>query len=52
MIEEGLIDTSPWITHRLCLDDVPARFEEVTKREGLKTMVEVNVNSTKTEVEK
>jgi threonine dehydrogenase-like Zn-dependent dehydrogenase len=42
MIEEGVIDTSPWITHRLCLDDVPARFEEVTKREGLKTMVEAD----------
>ena len=41
MIEEGVIDTSPWITHRLSLDEVPARFEEVTRREGLKTIVEV-----------
>jgi 2-desacetyl-2-hydroxyethyl bacteriochlorophyllide A dehydrogenase len=41
MIEEGRIDTSPWITHRLALDDVPARFEEVAKLGGLKTMVEV-----------
>jgi 2-desacetyl-2-hydroxyethyl bacteriochlorophyllide A dehydrogenase len=42
MIEEGMIDTSLWITHRLCFDEVPARFEEVTQREGLKTMVEVD----------
>jgi threonine dehydrogenase-like Zn-dependent dehydrogenase len=42
MIEEGVIDTSPWITHRLSLDEVPARFEEVTQREGLKTMVEID----------
>jgi 2-desacetyl-2-hydroxyethyl bacteriochlorophyllide A dehydrogenase len=42
MIEEGVIDTSPWITHRLALEEVPARFEEVTAREGLKTIIEVN----------
>ncbi len=42
MIEEGVIDTSFWITDRLSLDEVPARFEEVTQREGLKTMVEVD----------
>ncbi len=42
MIEEGVIDTSLWITHRLSLEEVPARFEEVTRREGLKTMVEVD----------
>ncbi|HMD86223.1 MAG TPA: zinc-binding alcohol dehydrogenase family protein [Terriglobia bacterium] len=42
MIEEGVIDTSPWITHRLSLEDVPARFEEVTQREGLKTIIEVD----------
>jgi 2-desacetyl-2-hydroxyethyl bacteriochlorophyllide A dehydrogenase len=42
MIEEGVIDTSFWITGRLTLDEVPARFDEVTQREGLKTMVEVD----------
>jgi len=42
MIEEGIIDTSPWITQRLSLEDVPAHFEEVTAREGLKTIVEVD----------
>jgi 2-desacetyl-2-hydroxyethyl bacteriochlorophyllide A dehydrogenase len=42
MIEEGAIDTSPWITHRISLDEVPARFEEVTQREGLKTVVEID----------
>jgi threonine dehydrogenase-like Zn-dependent dehydrogenase len=42
MIEEGVIDTSVWITHRVALDDVPARFDEVTKYVGLKTVVETN----------
>jgi 2-desacetyl-2-hydroxyethyl bacteriochlorophyllide A dehydrogenase len=41
MIEEGIIDTSPWITHRLSFENLPARFEEVTARQGLKTIVEV-----------
>ncbi len=41
MLEEGVIDTSFWITYRLKLGEVPTRFEEVTRREGLKTMVEV-----------
>ena len=42
MMEDGMIDTSVWITHRLMLEDVPARFDEVTKHQGLKTVVEVN----------
>lgn len=42
MIEEGLIDTSPWITHRVCLDEIPDHFEEVSQREGLKTMIELH----------
>jgi 2-desacetyl-2-hydroxyethyl bacteriochlorophyllide A dehydrogenase len=42
MIENGVIDTSLWITERLALDDVPARFVDVTKHQGLKTVVEVN----------
>ncbi len=42
MIEEGRIDTSPWITRRLGLEEVPALFEDLTWHlEGLKTMVEV-----------
>lgn len=42
MIEEGRIDTSPWITRRLGLEDVPALFDDLTwHREGLKTIVEV-----------
>ena len=42
MIEEGKINTSLWITHQLAFDDVPAQFEEVARREGLKTIVEVS----------
>jgi 2-desacetyl-2-hydroxyethyl bacteriochlorophyllide A dehydrogenase len=42
MIEEGVIDTSPWITHRLSFDEVPARFAEIAGREGLKTIIEVD----------
>ncbi len=29
MIEDGRIDTSPWITHRLRLEEVPARFDQI-----------------------
>jgi 2-desacetyl-2-hydroxyethyl bacteriochlorophyllide A dehydrogenase len=35
MMEEGKIDTSPWITHRMRLDEVPSRFEEVWSLPGL-----------------
>jgi len=42
MMEDGVIDTSLWITQRLVLEDVPARFDEVTKHQGLKTVVELN----------
>lgn len=33
-IESGAIDTKPWITHRLALEETPARFEELTKPES------------------
>jgi 2-desacetyl-2-hydroxyethyl bacteriochlorophyllide A dehydrogenase len=43
MIEDGTIDTTPWITHRLSLADVPARFAELPGRPGLvKAMIEVS----------
>lgn len=43
MIEEGRIDTAPWITHRLPLSEVPARFPELPGRPGLvKAMIEVS----------
>jgi len=42
MIEDGVIDTSLWITQRITLEEVPLRFDEVTKHQGLKTVVEVN----------
>ena len=41
MIEQGVIDTSPWITNRIALDEVPVRFQEVSQYEGLKTIIEV-----------
>jgi 2-desacetyl-2-hydroxyethyl bacteriochlorophyllide A dehydrogenase len=42
LIEEGRIDTTPWITRRLSLADVPARFAELPGRPGLvKAMIEV-----------
>jgi len=42
MIENGLIDSSIWITQRLQLGEVPTRFGEVTQHQGLKTVVDVN----------
>jgi 2-desacetyl-2-hydroxyethyl bacteriochlorophyllide A dehydrogenase len=43
MIEEGRIDTTPWITHRLSLADVPGRFAELPGRPGLvKAIIEVS----------
>jgi 2-desacetyl-2-hydroxyethyl bacteriochlorophyllide A dehydrogenase len=42
MIEEGRIDTAPWVTHRLGLADVPAAFAGLRERPGLiKAMIEV-----------
>ncbi|MEO7143031.1 MAG: zinc-binding alcohol dehydrogenase family protein [Bryobacteraceae bacterium] len=42
MIEEGSIDTAPWITDRLRLREVPESFSGLTARPGLvKAMIEV-----------
>lgn len=42
MIEDGRIDTSPWITHRLPLAAVPAEFPALPQREDLvKAVIEV-----------
>jgi 2-desacetyl-2-hydroxyethyl bacteriochlorophyllide A dehydrogenase len=42
MIERGELDTTPWVTHRLALADVPAAFPSLRERPGLvKAMVEV-----------
>jgi 2-desacetyl-2-hydroxyethyl bacteriochlorophyllide A dehydrogenase len=42
MIERGALDTSPWITHRLALAEVPARFPDLPRQPGLvKAMIEV-----------
>jgi 2-desacetyl-2-hydroxyethyl bacteriochlorophyllide A dehydrogenase len=43
LIEEGRIDTTPWITHRLSLSSVPDQFAELPKQPGLvKAMIEVS----------
>jgi len=42
MIENGQIDTSSWITHRLELNDVPHRFAELRGQANLvKAMIHV-----------
>jgi 2-desacetyl-2-hydroxyethyl bacteriochlorophyllide A dehydrogenase len=42
LLEEGRIDTRPWITHRLRLDEVPAAFANLRGTAGLiKAMIEV-----------
>jgi len=35
MIEQGVIDTAPWITHRMRLDEVPREFPLLRTREQL-----------------
>jgi alcohol dehydrogenase len=44
LIEEGRIDTKPWITHRTNLDELPDRFPSYMKPETgvLKAMIEVS----------
>jgi 2-desacetyl-2-hydroxyethyl bacteriochlorophyllide A dehydrogenase len=43
MIEDGSIDTTPWITHRIGLAEVPAAFAGLPKQPGLvKAMIEVS----------
>jgi threonine dehydrogenase-like Zn-dependent dehydrogenase len=43
LIEEGRVDTTPWITHRAKIEDVPGLFESWTKPETgvLKAMIEL-----------
>ena len=43
LIEDGTIDTGPWITHRTSFDDVIARFDSYTRPETgvIKAMIEV-----------
>ena len=42
LMEAGRIDTTPWITHRICSADLPARFPDLLLPESgvLKAMVE------------
>lgn len=43
MIEEGQIDTSPWITHRMRLAEVPGRFADLPREPAcIKAMIEVS----------
>lgn len=42
LIEMGRLDTTPWITHRLNLAEVPDRFADISKQPGLlKAMIDV-----------
>lgn len=43
LIEEGKIDTAPWITHRAALAEVPEKFESWTKPETgvIKAIIEI-----------
>jgi len=42
MLEERKINIDPWITDRLTLDEVPARFKELSEKVGMmKAVVEV-----------
>jgi len=43
LIEDGTIDTAPWITHQVAFDDVPERFESLIRPESgvLKAVIEV-----------
>lgn len=42
MIESGEIDTSPWVTHRMDLSDVPTKFRETVEDPALrKALIEV-----------
>jgi alcohol dehydrogenase len=44
LIEDGRIDTKPWITHRAAFDDLPGLFPSYTKPETgvIKAIVEVD----------
>jgi 2-desacetyl-2-hydroxyethyl bacteriochlorophyllide A dehydrogenase len=45
MIEDGTIDTSPWITDRLPLSEVPSQFESLYSRPNLlKCIIEVDAS--------
>ncbi len=43
LIEDGVIDTNPWVTHRTSMDDMIGQFESFTKPETgvIKAIVEV-----------
>ena len=42
LMESGVIDTAPWITHRLTLSDVPTQFADISRAPSLlKAMIEV-----------
>ena len=44
LIEDGTIDTDPWITHRVSFDDVVENFESYTRPETgvIKAVIEVS----------
>ena len=38
-IETGVVDTEPWITHRMELDEIPERFEKTITSPGMRKSV-------------
>lgn len=43
LIEEGKIDATSFITHRMCFDEVPTEFEKLYKQKDLiKAIIEIN----------
>ena len=43
LIEDGTIDTAPWITHQVTFDEIPERFDSLIRPETgvLKAIIEV-----------
>ena len=43
LIEEGIIDTEPWITHRITMDQVAEKFDSLIQPDSgvLKAIIEV-----------
>ena len=41
LVEQGIVDVRPMVTHRFPLEQAPAAFASAERREGIKTVIEV-----------